>query len=346
MEIKNPYVSYIVDQAVKLLSIDSPSGYGREVTEYLLAEFAKLGFPAYRTVKGGVIADLGGKNPSDAILLEAHCDTLGAMVAEIKSNGRLRLSNIGGMKPANAETENVRIITKGNGIYEGTCQLCNASVHVNGEYDKAERNWDGVEVLIDEPVRSKEETKALGIMPGDYVCFEPRTRVTESGYIKSRFLDDKLSAAILLGYAKYLKEEKIVTERKVYQHFTIFEEVGHGGCAPVPDGVTEAWSVDMGCVGDGLQCTEHEVSICAKDSGGPYNYDVVCRMVELAKEKGIGFAVDIYPHYGSDVEATLKAGNDIRHGLIGPGVYASHGYERSHVDGVENTLRLIQAYLG
>ena len=346
MEIKNPYVSYIVDQAVKLLSIDSPSGYGREVTEYLLAEFAKLGFPAYRTVKGGVIADLGGKNPSDAILLEAHCDTLGAMVAEIKSNGRLRLSNIGGMKPANAETENVRIITKGNGIYEGTCQLCNASVHVNGEYDKAERNWDGVEVLIDEPVRSKEDAKALGIMPGDYVCFEPRTRVTESGYIKSRFLDDKLSAAILLGYAKYLKEEKIVTERKVYQHFTIYEEVGHGGCAPVPDGVTEAWSVDMGCVGDGLQCTEHEVSICAKDSGGPYNYDVVCRMVELAKEKEIGFAVDIYPHYGSDVEATLKAGNDIRHGLIGPGVYASHGYERSHVDGVENTLRLIQAYLG
>ena len=183
-------------------------------------------------------------------------------------------------------------------------------------------------------------------MAGDYVCFEPRTRVTASGYIKSRFLDDKLSAAILLAYGRYLKEEKVVPERHVYAHFTIYEEVGHGGSASVPEGVTEAWSVDMGCVGDGLTCTEHEVSICAKDSGGPYNYEVVCRLVELAKEHEIGYAVDVYPHYGSDVETTLRSGHDIRHALIGPGVYASHGYERSHKDGVCNTFRLIQAYLG
>ena len=203
-----------------------------------------------------------------------------------------------------------------------------------------------MEVVIDEKVSSKEDVKALGIMPGDYVCFEPRTRVTESGYIKSRFLDDKLSSAILLGYAKYLKDEGVTPKRRIYLHFTIFEEVGHGGSASVPEGVTEAWSVDMGCVGKGLQCTEHEVSICAKDRGGPYNYDIVKKLVELAEANGIGYAVDIYPFYGSDVEATLKAGYDIRHALIGPGVYASHGYERSHKDGVENTLRLIQAYLG
>ena len=183
-------------------------------------------------------------------------------------------------------------------------------------------------------------------MPGDYVCFEPRTRVTESGYIKSRFLDDKLSAAILLGYGKYLKEENIQPERFVYAHFTVYEEVGHGGSASVPSGVTEAWSVDMGCVGEGLMCTEREVSICAKDSGGPYNYEIISRLVQLAKENNIGFAVDVYPHYGSDVETTLRAGNDIRHALIGPGVYASHGYERSHRDGAENTFRLIQAYIG
>ena len=180
----------------------------------------------------------------------------------------------------------------------------------------------------------------------DYVCFEPRTRITSSGYIKSRFLDDKLSAAILLGYAKYIKDESVNPERRVYAHFTIYEEVGHGGAASVPEGVTEAWSVDMGCVGEGLQCTEREVSICAKDSGGPYNCDIVCRLVELAKEHGIGYAVDVYPHYGSDVETTLKAGHDVRHALIGPGVYASHGYERSHRDGAENTFRLIQAYIG
>jgi putative aminopeptidase FrvX len=182
-------------------------------------------------------------------------------------------------------------------------------------------------------------------MNGDYVCFEPRTRVTGSGYIKSRFLDDKISAAILLGYAKYLKENNVTPKRRIYEHFTIFEEVGHGGAASCPKGVTEAWSVDMGCVGEGLECTEHEVSICAKDSGGPYSYPVVSRMIEVAKRHELGFAVDIYPHYGSDVEATLSAGNDIRHGLIGPGVYASHGYERTHKDGVENTFNLIRYYL-
>lgn len=340
------YMDYILEQTQKLLSIDSPSGYGREVTEYLLGELNKLGAAAHRTVKGGVIADLGGRNREDGILLEAHCDTLGGMVAQVKENGRLKLTNIGGMKPANAETENVRIITKANGIYEGTCQLADASVHVNGDYEKTERTWDTVEILIDEDVKSGEDAAKLGIMAGDYVCFEPRTRITPSGYIKSRFLDDKLSAAILMGYAKYLKEENVTPERRVYVHFTIYEEVGHGGSSSVPEGVTEAWSVDMGCVGEGLQCTEREVSICAKDSGGPYNYDIVCRLVELAREHGIGYAVDVYPHYGSDVETTLKAGYDVRHALIGPGVYASHGYERSHRDGAENTLKLLQAYIG
>ena len=169
--------------------------------------------------------------------------------------------------------------------------------------------------------------------------------MTESGYIKSRFLDDKLSSAILLGFAKYLKEENITPDRQIYLHFTIYEEVGHGGSAPVPEGVTEAWSVDMGCVGEGLTCTERQVSICAKDKGGPYNYDIVSKLVALAEENGIDYAVDIYPFYGSDVEATLKAGYDIRHALIGPGVFASHGYERSHKDGVLNTLRLIMAFM-
>lgn len=346
MKDNKKYVDYIVEQAKALLAIDSPSGYGKEVTEYLLRQMEALGIPAHRTIKGGVLADFGGKDDKDAILLEAHCDTLGGMVAQIKANGRLKLTNIGGMNPANGETENVRIITKANGSYEGTCQLADASIHVNGDYSKTERSWDTVEVLIDEPVFSKEDTEKLGIMPGDYVCFEPRTRVTSSGYIKSRFLDDKLSAAILLGYGKYLRDENVVPERRVYVHFTIYEEVGHGGSSSVPEGVTEAWSVDMGCVGEGLQCTEHQVSICAKDSGGPYNYEIVCRLVELAKENNIGYAVDVYPHYGSDVETTLRAGNDVRHGLIGPGVYASHGYERSHRDGVENTFRLIQTYIG
>ena len=180
---------------------------------------------------------------------------------------------------------------------------------------------------------------------GDIVCFDPRTRRTASGYLKSRFLDDKLSVGILLGFAKYLADNHIVPQRRTYVHITVYEEVGHGGAGSVPAGVTESISVDMGCVGDGLRCTERQVSICAKDSGGPYSYEVVGKLIDAAKREGADYAVDVYPHYGSDVEATLSAGYDIRHGLIGSGVYASHGYERSHIDGVYNTLKVLCGYL-
>ena len=216
---------------------------------------------------------------------------------------------------------------------------------VNGDYASTKRSWDTVEVVLDEAVESADDVKALGISVGDFVCFEPRTRVTKSGYIKSRFLDDKLSVGILLGFAKYLHDEGKTPTRRVYVHVTVYEEVGHGGSASVPAGVTEAISVDMGCVGAGLQCTERQVSICAKDSGGPYSYDVVKKLIAAAQKEGADYAVDIYPYYGSDVEATLRAGYDIRHGLIGAGVYASHGYERSHRDGVLNTLRVLRGYL-
>ena len=339
------YTDYILEEAKLLLACDSPSGYNREVTDLLLSELKKAGVKAWRTVKGGVIADLESGDLCDAILLEAHCDTLGAMVHEIKPDGRLKLTNIGGMQPNNAEAENLHIITRDGRRYEGTCQLTDASVHVNGEYASTQRNWDTIEAVIDEDVKTAEDVKKLGIRPGDYVCFEPRTRITSSGYIKSRFLDDKLSAAILMGYAKYVKDEGIELKRRVYLHFTVYEEVGHGGSASCPEGVTEAWSVDMGCVGKGLCCTEHEVSIAAKDRGGPYNYELVTKLIELAEKNSLGYAVDIYPHYGSDVEATLRAGYDIRHALIGPGVYASHGYERSHRDAVKNTFLLIKAYM-
>lgn len=338
------YTDFLVTETETLLNIDSPTGYTENAAAWVLKEFAGLGFDAKLTNKGGVLVSLGGSDPENGLLLEAHVDTLGGMVAEIKDTGRLRLTNLGGMNPNNAETENVRIVTKFSGIYEGTFQLCNASLHVNGEYDETKRSWDNCEVVLDEDVKSREDTAKLGIAVGDFVCFEPNVRITKSGYIKSRFLDDKLSVGILLGLAKYIREEQVVPKRALYAHITVFEEVGHGGSGSVPAGCTEALSVDMGCVGQGLQCTEKQVSICAKDSGGPYSYSVVRRLIEAAKRSGADYAVDLYPHYGSDVEATLRAGNDLRHGLIGAGVYASHGYERSHRSGAENTLRLLIAY--
>lgn len=340
------YLNYIMEQTEKLLSIDSPSGYTKEVTRYLTEEFQRLGYEPVYTVKGGVLVDLGGNSSSDGVCLESHVDTLGAMVARIKDNGRLLLTPVGGLNANNTEGENCRIITRFSGTYQGTCQLTDASVHVNGAYNETARTFQSVEVLIDEKTSSKEETLKLGIQIGDYVCFDPRTVITRSGYIKSRFLDDKLSTAILLGYAYYLKKENLQPSRHVYEHITVFEEVGHGGSASIPSDVSEVISVDMGCVGEGLDCTEHQVSICAKDSRGPYHYDVVTGLIQAAKDSHVDYAVDVYPFYGSDADAALTSGYDIRHGLIGPGVYASHGYERSHTDGVLNTLKLLKAYLG
>jgi putative aminopeptidase FrvX len=343
---KATYGDYILKEAAKILAVPSPSGYTEEAAKMIIKEFEALGCKAWQTVKGGVMVDFGGKNKKNAILLEAHMDTLGAMVAEVKGNGRLRVLPLGGMNANNAEAENCKVITKFNGEYEGTLQLCNASIHVNGDYNDIKRGWDKMEVVLDEVVKTKADVEKLGIGVGDVVCFDPRTVITKKGYIKSRFLDDKLSVAILLGYAKYLKDEKKKPARQVYAHITVYEEVGHGGSASVPENVTEAISVDMGCVGDGLQCDERQVSICAKDSGGPYAYDVVKGLIEAAKRAKADYAVDIYPYYGSDVEATLRAGYDIKHGLIGAGVYASHGYERSHKDGALATLKLIAEYIG
>ena len=343
--IERNYADFSWEQAAELLAIDSPSGYTAKAAAWVKDAFEKLGFDAKITVKGGVLIDLGGEDVNDGLLLEAHGDTLGAMVAEIKGNGRLKLTNLGGMRAENAETENVRVYTRDGKVIEGTCQLANASVHVNGGYGDTKRSWDTVEIVLDEDVNSAKDTRALGIEVGDIVCFDPRTRRTASGYLKSRFLDDKLSVGILLGFAKYLANNKIVPSRRVWAHVTVYEEVGHGGSASVPAGVTEAISVDMGCVGNGLQCTERQVSICAKDSGGPYSYDVVGKLIAAAKATEADYAVDVYPFYGSDVEATLRSGVDIRHGLIGAGVYASHGYERSHIDGVYNTLKVLCGYL-
>ncbi len=343
--IDRKYADFAWEQTAALLAVDSPSGFTGRAAQWVKEAFEGLGFDAKITVKGGVLVDLGGRQEDDGLLLEAHADTLGCMVCGIKGNGRLRMTGLGGMNANNAETENVRIYTREGRVYEGTCQLANASVHVNGDYSSAKRSWDTVEIVLDEDVSSADDTRKLGIEVGDIVCFDPRTRRTAAGYLKSRFLDDKLSVGILLGFARYLAEEKITPSRRTWVHVTVYEEVGHGGSASVPAGITEAVSVDMGCVGEGLQCTEKQVSICAKDSGGPYSYEVVGKLIQAAKKTGADYAVDVYPFYGSDVEATLRSGVDIRHGLIGAGVYASHGYERSHIDGVYNTLKVLCGYL-
>lgn len=339
------YTDFAVASTEKLMAIDSPGSYTANAISHLKNEFEALGCKATVTNKGGLLVDMGGKDESNALLLEAHTDTLGGVVCEIKSNGRLKISPIGGLDANNTEGENCKVITKFDGEYEGTFQLSNASVHVNRDFHTATRTFANMEVVLDEDVSSPADTKKLGISVGDIVVFDPRFKVTKNGYIKSRFLDDKLSVGIVLAVAKYLHDNAVTPERKLYAHITVYEEVGHGGSASVPNGTTEGLSIDMGCVGDGITCTEKEVSICAKDAGGPYNYEMTKSLIAHAKRLELDYAVDVYPFYGSDVEATLRGGNDIRHALIGPGVYASHGYERSHVNGVENTIKLLLAYI-
>ena len=269
------YAKYATEKAKELLSIDSPTGFTDRAADWVQNAFTDLGFEARRTVKGGVLVDFGGEKGQDGLILMAHTDTLGGMVAEVKANGRLRIVPLGGLSPQNIETENVRVYTRDGRVIEGTCQLINASTHVNGKFGSEPRSFDTLEIVLDEPVTTAEEARGFGIETGDPVCFESRTRVTASGYIKSRFLDDKLSVGILLGLGKYLKDTGAKLSRPVYAHITVYEEVGHGASASIPEGVTEALSVDMGCVGEGLRCTERQVSICAKDSGGPYAYDMV-----------------------------------------------------------------------
>ena len=336
----NSHMNFIKEQLYTLTSIPSPSSFTTKVTDYLLSELSSLGYSPERSNKGNVFVTLGGSG--SPLVLAAHVDTLGAMVRSIKGNGRLRPTTIGGHQWSTADGENCTIHTRDGRVYTGVVLNKEPSSHVADQ--KTELIEENMEILLDENVASDQDTLALGIQTGDIIAMDPRTVVTESGYIKSRFLDDKLSAAILLGLARAVHEDAWKLNRKVSLLFTVYEEVGHGGSV-VPDDTEEMISVDMGCVGSDLGCTERMVSICAKDSGGPYNYDLITALSNLAKEKKLDYAIDIYPHYGSDVETTLRAGYDIRHGLIGPGVYASHNYERSHMDGVHNTFELLKAYI-
>ncbi len=342
----NRYTDFAIEKALSLLAIDSPTGYTDEVKDCVKREFEALGSGVRVTNKGGLVVDLGGEDDSDGLCIMAHMDTIGAIVSEIKANGRLRMDKLGGLHPSGVEGENVRIHTRDGKIYEGTIQIPNPSVHVNDDFDGTKRDWKTLECVIDEDVSSYEDVRKLGIEVGDPVCLFTGAHVTESGYIKSRFLDDKLSVGILLSLAKYISDNSITLKRHTYIHITVYEEVGHGASSSVPEGVTEGLSIDMGCVGEGLRCTEKEVSICAKDARGPYNYQMVGKLIEAAKKEGASYAVDTYPHYSSDVEAALSGGADIRHGLIGPGVFASHCNERSHRDGVKNTLLVLKGYLG
>ncbi len=329
-----------------LLNIPSPTGFTDQAIAY--TEQALAAFPEPQlshTRKGALVARWPGESDDAPRALTAHADTLGAMVKEIKSNGRLKLSKIGGFAWNTVEGEGCTVHTLSGDTVRGSLLVTTASAHVHAEeVSKTERSDDNMEVRLDARTTSAEETRKLGIEVGDFVSFDPRVEIT-NGFVRSRYLDDKACVANLVAAVKALSDAGLKPAQTTYLHISNYEEVGHGAAAGIPDIVTELVTVDMAAVGSGQTSDEFHTTICVKDSGGPYHYGLNKKLRELAAAYDIPHKVDIYPYYASDGEATWHAGGDLAVALIGPGVDASHNYERTHTDALVATTNWIIAYL-
>jgi len=337
---------YLLHFLIDLLNTPSPTGYAHlaiEKTEKALAQFQDLGLS--RTRKGAVVAEWPGKQDDAPRALTAHVDTLGGMVKEIKSNGRLKLTKIGGFVWNTVEGEGCTVIaSKGNPL-RGSLLITKASGHVHGkEVSETKREDDNMEVRLDARTASEQETRSLGIEVGDFVAFDPRVEVL-SDFVRSRHLDDKACVACMLAAIKALHDAGLKPAQTTYLHISNYEEVGHGAAAGIPPQVAELLALDMAAVGDGQASDEFHATLCVKDSGGPYHHGLNQRLRRLAEEHQIAHKIDIYPYYGSDGEAYWRAGGDVAVALIGPGIDASHNYERTHLDALVATTQWIEAYL-
>lgn len=337
-------VSFLTD----LLNIPSPTGYHPEAMAYLRLAFAALDFPGAEITelpKGALVIQIPGKSSAAPVGVTAHTDTLGFMVKQIKPNGALALTSLGGINWSGAEFENCTIRTHDDRRYRGTVILSNPSTHVNPEASRKPRTADTMEVRIDARTSSRAETEALGIGVGDFIFLDPRVEVTDTGFIRSRFLDDKAGVACIYGALQALKEEGEIPAQDTTILIANYEEVGHGGAAGFPENLAELLTIDMGALGDGQAGDEFSASICVKDSGGPYHFDMNNKLRSLAEKNSIAYKVDIYPQYASDGTSYWRAGGAARVALIGPGVASSHGYERTHKDALLHSTHLIARYL-
>ncbi|WP_106496736.1 M42 family metallopeptidase [Lentibacillus sp. Marseille-P4043] len=340
-----PNVNETKEIIKQLVSIPSPSGYTENVIQYVDRFLQDLQVETRRNHKGGLIATLPGENDKEHRMLTAHVDTLGAMVKEVKDNGRLRLDLIGGFKYNAIEGEYCEIHTSSGKVFTGTILMHQTSVHVYKNAGDAKRNQENMEVRIDAKVENAKEIRELGIEVGDFVSFDPRVQLADNGFIKSRHLDDKASVGILLQLIKRLKEENVTLPYTTHFLISNNEEIGYGGNSNITPETVEYLAVDMGAMGDGQSTDEYTASICVKDASGPYHFGLRKHLVELAESNDIGYQLDIYPYYGSDASAAIRAGHDIVHGLIGPGIDSSHAYERTHETSLDYTEQLLYHYV-
>jgi len=331
---------------VGLLNIPSPTGFTDQALAYVQQALAGLPLTVTRTGKGALVAEWPGRAADAPRALTAHVDTLGAMVKEIKDNGRLKLTKLGGFAWNTVEGEGCTVFTAAGQAVRGTLLIYKASSHVHGaETNETKREDATMEVRLDERTVNAAQTRALGLQVGDCVAFDPRVEAGPAGFIRSRHLDDKAGVAAVFGAVWALLAAGEQPAQRTTLHFSHFEEVGHGAAAGLPPDLAELIAVDMAAIGAGQESDEFNVTICAKDSAGPYDLSLRRRLVALAEQAGIPYKLDIYPFYGSDGEAYWRAGGDVRVALLGPGVEASHNYERTHVDALVRTAQLLAEYL-
>jgi len=338
--------TYLTEIMLELLNIPSPTGYTDQVIGYLEEQLAAYpDLVLQKTAKGGLVASWAGKEKTAPRGLTAHVDTLGAMVKEIKPNGRLKLTQLGGYSWNTIEGEGCTVFSSGGEPVRGTVLLNKASGHVfSKEVSTTERSAATMEVRLDYRTSSVEETQEAGIQVGDFVAFDPRVETTR-GFIRSRHLDDKAAVACLAAAIQALINAGQKPAQDTVFLFSNYEEVGHGAASGFPEGLKELVAVDMAAIGEGQTSDEFHATLCVKDSGGPYHHGLSQRLRSLADEYKIPYKVDIYPYYGSDGEAYWRAGGDVAVALIGPGVDASHSYERTHQDALNATTQWIIAYL-
>ncbi len=338
---------YLINFLRDLLNTPSPTGFADQAIDLsaaALAEFPMLELS--RTRKGALVARWPGINNDAPRALTAHADTLGAMVKEIKRNGRLKMSKIGGFAWTTVEGEGCTVFTNKNGPMRGSILLDKASSHIFGTQvvNDVRRDDEHMEIRLDARTSCKRETEALGVQVGDFVAFDPRVEIV-NGFVRSRHLDDKACVANILAAVKALHDAGLQPTQTTYLHISNYEEVGHGAAAGIPAEVTELITVDMAAVGEGQTSTEYHTTLCVKDSGGPYHHGLSQKLRRIADDSAIPYKVDIYPYYGSDGEAFWRAGGDVAVALIGPGIDASHSYERTHLDGLMATSQWLAAYL-
>ena len=335
---------YFREIAKEVFTCDSPTGFTQNVIKLVKKYVDGFGYKTRIMNNGALEVSIEGVDKSKTVATSAHCDTLGLMVRSIKADGHLALTKLGGPITPTLDGEYCKIYTRDGKVYTGTILSTSAATHVYPDANTKSRDIDNLEVRLDELVHSKEDVEKLGIQNGDIVCYDPKFEITENGFLKTRFIDDKASVVVLLMLLKYASEHKLKFAYNTKIYFVVYEEVGHVA-SMVDKNISEFVTLDMGCVGMDLAGNEEAVSICAKDSGGPYDYELTTRLINKAKELGLNYTVDIFPFYGSDIGAASRAGVDFKGALIGTGVSASHGMERTHVKGIENTLKLIYAYL-